>query len=68
LRAAADGRFRLHPPDEAKLAPGDRFVVSASVEPLARIALLTPPTREMSRYADGRWPLARGGAGHTPKA
>jgi Trk K+ transport system NAD-binding subunit len=59
LRAAADGRFRLHPPDEAVLAAGDRFVVSAAVDALARVARLTPPTREMSRYAAGRWPLER---------
>ena len=67
LRAAADGRFRLHPPDEARLAAGDRFVVSATVDALARIARFTPPTRKMSRFAAGRWPLASGGAGHTPE-
>ena len=60
LRAAADGRFLLHPPDEARLAAGDRFVVSATVDALARIARLTPPTREISRYIAGRWPLVSG--------
>jgi Trk K+ transport system NAD-binding subunit len=60
LRAASDGCFRLHPPDDARLAPGDRFVVSATVASLARIARLTPPTREMTRFADGRWPLEHG--------
>lgn len=60
LRAAADGRFQLHPPDEARLAAGDHFVVSATVDALARIARLTPPTREISHYAAGRWPLVGG--------
>jgi Trk K+ transport system NAD-binding subunit len=63
-RTVADGRFRLHPPDEERLAAGDRFVASASPEGLTALARHTPPTREMSRYAEGRWPiLARKGPG-----
>ncbi len=50
-----DGKFYLHPTDDIVLSTGDRFVVSASVEALIKIAALTPPTREMERYRQGRW-------------
>lgn len=51
------GEFRLHPRDEAILAIGDRFVVSASIDALNRLARLTPPTREMETFRRGLWPL-----------
>jgi Trk K+ transport system NAD-binding subunit len=54
-----DGKFNLHPNDDVVLSTGDRFVVSASIEALNKIASLTPPTREMDRYGQGRWPLKR---------
>ena len=52
-----DGQFNLHPTDQVTLSAGDRFVVSASIEALNLIAALTPPTREMDRYNEGRWPI-----------
>ncbi len=52
-----NGIFNLHPRDEVTLSAGDGFVVSASIESLNKIASLTPPTREMDRYNEGRWPL-----------
>jgi Trk K+ transport system NAD-binding subunit len=52
-----DGKFYLHPKDNVVLSAGDRFVVSASIEALNNIASLTPPTREMDRYVQGKWPI-----------
>jgi Trk K+ transport system NAD-binding subunit len=54
-----DGKFMLHPHDEAVLCAGDRFVASASIAALNKLASLTPPTREYERYLQGRWPLER---------
>jgi Trk K+ transport system NAD-binding subunit len=51
------GEFKLHPPNHIKLIADDRFVVSASIEALNEIASLTPPTREMDLYEQGRWPI-----------
>ena len=39
------------------LEVGDGFVVSAGPDALDNLACLTPPTREMGRYQQGRWPL-----------
>jgi len=50
-------RFDHHPDHSVELQVGDGFVVSASPEALDRMANLTPPTREMGRYRQGRWPL-----------
>lgn len=50
-------RFEQHPALDAVLDPGDGFVVSADPESLDRLAAFTPPTRELGRYAQGRWPL-----------
>ena len=58
---AAIGRraqsFELHPPPEAVLQVGDGFVVSGTPANLMRLARLTPPTRELRRYEQGRWPI-----------
>ena len=54
-----DGEFKLHPKDDAVLVVGDRFVVSGPVQAISLIADLTPPTREMDRYLEGRWPMKR---------
>ncbi|MBN1220038.1 MAG: potassium channel protein [Anaerolineae bacterium] len=51
------GKFNLHPPDDTVLSAGDRFVLSASIKALKEISHLTPPTREMDRYQQGRWSL-----------
>ncbi|MFQ5613954.1 MAG: potassium channel family protein [Anaerolineae bacterium] len=51
------GRFELHPPPDSTLAAGDGFIVSATLEGLNYLARITPPTREMRRYLEGRWPL-----------
>jgi len=56
-----DGKFMLHPHDDEVLAVGDRFVVSAPINAIIEIARLTPPTREMDRYLQGRWPIKRKG-------
>lgn len=53
----SQGEFRLHPRDDAILSIGDRFVVSASIDALNRLARLTPPTREMDTFRRGLWPL-----------
>jgi Trk K+ transport system NAD-binding subunit len=53
-----DGEFMFHPPDDAVLVPGDRFVVSAPMKAIMKIAGLTPPTRDLDRYLQGQWPLA----------
>ena len=52
-----DGKFDLHPSDDTIMVAGDRFVLSASIETLNQIASLTPPTREMDLYQQGRWPI-----------
>lgn len=52
-----DGEFMLHPKDDAVLSAGDRFVASGPIEGISQIAGLTPPTREMDRYSEGRWPI-----------
>ncbi|HRV91341.1 MAG TPA: NAD-binding protein [Anaerolineae bacterium] len=51
------GEFMLHPHDDVVLSAGDRFVASASIEALNRLASLTPPTREHRNYLRGRWPI-----------
>lgn len=53
----SNGEFRLHPRDNFTLSAGDQFVASASIEALNTLAGLTPPTREMDRYYNGRWPI-----------
>ncbi|RME51315.1 MAG: TrkA family potassium uptake protein [Caldilineae bacterium] len=52
-----NGKFTLHPGNDAVLQAGDRFIVSASIEALNQIAALTPPRRELERYQQGRWPI-----------
>ncbi len=52
-----DGHFQRHPDETMVLTVGDGFVVSASTDALDRVACLTPPTREMSRYRQGRWEI-----------
>ena len=52
--------FEMHPPGDTVLRAGDGVVVSATPEGLDRLARLTPPTREMRRYLDGRWPIEDG--------
>ena len=49
--------FRQHPPNDIVLEDGDGVVVSAGPDALDNLACLTPPTREMGRYKQGRWPL-----------
>lgn len=56
-----DGEFTLHPKDDAVLSAGDRFVASGPIEGISQIACLTPPTREMDRYREGRWPIGTRG-------
>jgi Trk K+ transport system NAD-binding subunit len=51
------GKFMLHPRDDAVLQAGDRFVASASIAALNKLASFTPPTREYDRYLKGRWPI-----------
>jgi Trk K+ transport system NAD-binding subunit len=51
-----DGEFLLHPEDDSVISVGDRFVVSGHVEAITKISGLTPPTRELDRYLEGRWP------------
>jgi hypothetical protein len=53
-------RFDQHPPPDVVLQSGDGFVVSAGPEALDRIACLTPPSRELGRYRQGRWVLRPG--------
>jgi Trk K+ transport system NAD-binding subunit len=52
-----EGKFQLHPSDDTVLSAGDRFVLSASIAALREISQLTPPTREMDRYQQGRWEI-----------
>lgn len=49
--------FEHHPPSDRELAVGDGIVVSATPEGLDKLACLTPPTRELGRYRQGRWQL-----------
>jgi Trk K+ transport system NAD-binding subunit len=51
------GQVQLHPTDTTMLAAGDRFTVSASIEAVIKIAQLTPPTRSLDRYHQGRWSI-----------
>jgi voltage-gated potassium channel len=57
--------FVQHPSSDIVLQAGDGFVVSAGPDALDRVAGLTPPTREMGRYRQGRWPLRPNGEGTT---
>lgn len=52
-----NGEFMLHPHDDVILSAGDRFVASASIDALNRLARLTPPTREHDSYLQGNWPI-----------
>lgn len=52
----SNGKFQLHPKGDAVLCVGDRFVLSAPIHELNRIAKLTPPTHDMDLYRQGRWP------------
>ena len=49
--------FEYHPDADAVLAAGEGIVVAATIDALNRLARLTPPTRFLRRYEDGRWPL-----------
>jgi hypothetical protein len=51
------GQSQLHPPDGTVLSVNDRFTVSASIEAVIKIAKLTPPTRSLDRYHQGRWSI-----------
>ena len=54
-------RFDHHPSSDVVLAVGDAFVVSAGPDVLDVLSGLTPPSRELGRYRQGRWehrPLA----------
>jgi voltage-gated potassium channel len=49
--------FVVHPRADVVLETGDGFVVSATIDRLNRLARLTPPTRYLPRYEQGRWPI-----------
>lgn len=49
--------FVVHPRPDVVLEAGDGFVVSATIDRLNRLARLTPPTRYLPRYEQGRWPI-----------
>ena len=49
--------FVAHPDAAAALSAGEGIVVSATIESLNRLARLTPPTRYLKRYEEGRWPI-----------
>jgi voltage-gated potassium channel len=49
--------FVVHPRSDVVLERGDGFVVSATIDRLNRLARLTPPTRYLARYEQGRWPI-----------
>lgn len=55
-----DGEFNLHPPDDVVFSVGDRFVLSATIPELNRLSRLTPPTRDVDLYHQGRWPIKQG--------
>jgi Trk K+ transport system NAD-binding subunit len=48
-------RFDHHPSADAVLEAGDAFVVSAGPDVLDVLSGLTPPSRELGRYRQGRW-------------
>jgi Trk K+ transport system NAD-binding subunit len=50
--------FEVHPPDDRVLNVGEGFVVSATPDGLDHLARFVPPTREMRRYLQGRWPIS----------
>jgi voltage-gated potassium channel len=50
-------RFEHHPPLDRALSAGDGVVVSAAPDALDRLACLTPPTRHLQRYREGRWEI-----------
>lgn len=52
-----NGKFILHPHNDEILCAGDHFVASASIQALNKLSRLTPPTREMRRYKQGRWTI-----------
>jgi len=49
--------FIFNPPSEAVLEVGQGFVVAGTTEALSRLGQLTPPTRELRRYHEGRWSI-----------
>jgi Trk K+ transport system NAD-binding subunit len=49
--------FEVHPPGDRVLNVGEGFVVSATPDGLDQLARYVPPTREMRRYLQGRWPI-----------
>jgi Trk K+ transport system NAD-binding subunit len=49
--------FEVHPAGARVLNVGEGFVVSATPEALDQLAKYVPPTREMRRYLQGRWPI-----------
>ncbi|MEA2516355.1 MAG: hypothetical protein QOG16_193, partial [Actinomycetota bacterium] len=53
--AVDDGEVTLNPNDDYVLQVGSNFVVSGSLEAIAKVNDVTPPVREMSRYLAGRW-------------
>lgn len=53
--AVRDPNPKLNPPDDLVLQPGCRFVVSATLDAITRIAGLTPSAREFARYEKGAW-------------
>lgn len=50
-------RFEYHPAPDEVIGANEGMVVAATIEALNRLARLTPPTRFLRRYEDGRWPL-----------
>ncbi len=55
--AVRTDRFTVRPPNDVVVRPGDGFVVSATPEALDVLARHVPPTRELRRYKEGRWPI-----------
>lgn len=49
--------FAFNPPSEVVLDVGQGFVVAGTTQSLRRLAQLTPPTKELRRYHEGRWPI-----------
>ena len=49
--------FTVHPPSDRVINVGEGFVVSATPDALDQLARYVPPTREMRRYLQGRWPI-----------
>lgn len=52
-----NGNFMLHPHDDVILSAGDRFVASASITALNKLASLTPPASEYDTYLQGNWAI-----------